>query len=106
MRHNRIYYRISFYNQGSVYEICARYVSESQLFGFLEVSDLVFEEEIEGLEDKIRSEFNGVKTTYVPTHAVIRIDEVEDKLTTVGSDDTISTTESNISQFPVNGDKK
>lgn len=105
MRLSRIYYKIAFYNQGSVYEISARYVSESQLFGFLEVSDLVFESEDSSLETKLSSEFEGVRTTYVPTHAVIRIDEVEDKKAgsrTLEDEDT----ESNVSHFPINSEKK
>lgn len=37
-------YRITFANQDSVYEIYARKVSESEMFGFLEVEEFVFGE--------------------------------------------------------------
>jgi len=74
-------YRIIFLNQNKVYEVYAKHVLESELFGFIEVSDLVFGSS-EGLvvdpsEEKLRAEFNCVKRFYVPLHSIMRIDEVE-----------------------------
>ena len=31
-------------------------------------------------EEKLKSEFSGVKRTYIPMHAIVRIDEVEKQL--------------------------
>jgi len=68
-------------NQGKVYEIFARSISQGELFGFIEVEQLVFGERttvvVDPSEEKIKSEFSGVKRTYIPMHAVMRIDEVE-----------------------------
>ena len=73
-------FRIVFVNQGKVYEIYARKVSHGGLFGFVEVEELVFGERssvvVDPGEERIKSEFAGVKRSYLPLHAVIRIDEV------------------------------
>ena len=37
-------YKVIFMNQGKVYEIYARSISQGELFGFLEVEELVFGE--------------------------------------------------------------
>jgi hypothetical protein len=74
-------YKVIFVNQGKVYEMYARHVSQGNLFGFIEVEEIVFGEKsavvIDPTEERLRSEFDGVKISYVPLHAVIRIDEVE-----------------------------
>lgn len=74
-------FRISFQNQGEVYEIYARSVSQGSLLGFVEVEELIFGERSSLLvnpgEEKLQTEFSGVRCTYIPMHSVIRIDEVE-----------------------------
>lgn len=74
-------FRVSFQNQGKVYEIYAKRVYQGELYGFIEVSGLSFEETSTVLVDpaveRLRSEFKGVERTLIPIHAVIRVDEVE-----------------------------
>ena len=74
-------FKVMFVNQGKVYEIYARKVSHGSLFGFIEVEDLVFGERstvvVDPGEEKIKTEFNEVKRTYLPMHSVLRIDEVK-----------------------------
>lgn len=74
-------FKISFINQGKIYEIFARQVSQSSMYGFIEVEELVFGERsavvVDPSEERLKDEFTGVKRTYIPMHAVIRIDEVE-----------------------------
>ena len=74
-------YKISFFNQGQVYEIYAQQVSQGGLFGFIEIEGLVFGEKthlvVDPGEERLQKEFEGVKRVYVPMHAVVRIDEVE-----------------------------
>jgi hypothetical protein len=74
-------YKIIYVNQGKVYEIYARSVGQSNMHAFIEVEDLVFGEQsqlvIDPGEEKLKSEFAGVRRTYIPMHAIIRIDEVE-----------------------------
>jgi hypothetical protein len=74
-------FRIMFVNQGKVYEVYARKVSHGELFGFIEVEELLFGERtsvvLDPSEERIKGEFSGVKRTFLPMHAVLRIDEVK-----------------------------
>jgi len=78
---HRPVYRVLFQNQGNLYELYARSVGQGALFAFVEVGDLVFGNRgalvVDPSEERLRSEFAGVKRTYIPLSAVIRIDEVE-----------------------------
>ncbi|MGH8279483.1 MAG: DUF1820 family protein [Gammaproteobacteria bacterium] len=73
-------YKVTFVNQGKVYEIYARKVTQDGLWGFVALEQLVFGERggvvLDPGEEKLKDEFAGVSRTYVPMHAVIRIDEV------------------------------
>lgn len=76
-------YRVLFVNQGKVYEVYTRRVGQGNLYGFIEIEQLVFgkksEVVIDPTEERLRNEFEGVKLSYIPLHAVIRIDEVENQ---------------------------
>jgi hypothetical protein len=94
-------YKVVFMNQGQVYEVYARSVGHGSLFGFVEIEELVFGERssvvVDPSEEKIKSEFKGVKRTFLPMHAIIRIDEVDKEGTSK-----ISKPEGgNVAQFPV-----
>ena len=74
-------YRVSFMQQGEVYEIYASHVSQGSLLGFVEIERLLFGERskvvVDPSEERLKTEFEGVRRVYVPMHAVIRIDQVE-----------------------------
>jgi len=74
-------FRVKFINEGEVYEVYARNVSQGGLFGFIEIEGLVFGERskllIDSSEERLKTEFEGVHRTYVPLHSVLRVDEVE-----------------------------
>src|SRR5438270_10258280 len=74
-------FRIMFVNQGKVYEVYARKVSHGELFGFIEVEELLFGERssvvLDPAEERIKGEFSDVKRTFLPLHAILRIDEVK-----------------------------
>ena len=74
-------YKVIFLNQGKVYEIYARSVGQGSLFGFIEVEQWLFGERssvvVDPSEESLKTEFAGVRRTYIPLHAVVRIDEVE-----------------------------
>lgn len=73
-------YKVIFMNQGKIYEVYARKVGQEGLWGFIEIEQLVFGERggvvLDPGEEKLKDEFAGVKRTYIPLHAVVRIDEV------------------------------
>jgi hypothetical protein len=79
MASNHIF-KIIFVNQGKVYEVYARKVSHGSLFGFVEVEELVFGTRssvvLDPGEERIKAEFEGVKRSFLPLQAVVRIDEV------------------------------
>ncbi len=81
MNSMRSLYRVAFINQGKVYEIYCHRVSQDGLFGFVMLEDITFAARttvvVDPAEEKLRDEFAGVRRSYVPLHAVVRIDEVE-----------------------------
>jgi hypothetical protein len=103
-------YRITFMSQGRIYELYAKNVGSAEMFGFIEVSHLLWSQKssvvIDPSEDSLRHEFSGVKRFYVPMHSVIRIDEVDHE----GTSKIVATGQGSVTPFPVflppGGDKK
>ena len=93
-------YRITFVQQGKVYEVYARGVSHGAMMGFVEVESFVFGERsslvVDPTEEKIKSEFAGVRRSFLPLHSVLRIDEVEK----TGTSKITDADGSNVSAFP------
>ncbi|HUO94805.1 MAG TPA: DUF1820 family protein [Steroidobacteraceae bacterium] len=94
-------FKVQFVREGKVWEVYARKVTHGGLFGFIEVEEFVFGERstvvVDPGEEKVKAEFAGVKRTWLPMHAVLRIDEV--KKTGISK---ISTYEGgNVSAFPM-----
>ena len=73
-------YKVIFMNQGKLYEVYARKVSQDGFWGFIEIEQMVFGERggvvVDPGEEKLKAEFEGVKKSYIPMHSVVRIDEV------------------------------
>jgi len=73
-------YKVIFVNQGQVFEVFARQIYQSDLYGFIELEELVFGERSQMLvdpsEERLKAEFDGVNRSYIPMHAIVRIDEV------------------------------
>jgi hypothetical protein len=93
-------YRISFLIQETTYEVYARHVGESDMFGFIEIEEFVFGETTQLLvdpsEERLKTEFAGVKRTYIPMHSILRIDEVDKE----GVSKAFDSQSGNVSQFP------
>lgn len=74
-------YKVIFYNQGQVYEVYAREIYQSEIYGFIEIEEYLFGERnqmiVDPGEEKLKSEFANVSRSFIPMHAVVRIDEVE-----------------------------
>ena len=72
------------------------------MWGFIEIEELVFGERsavlVDPSEEKLKTEFAGVKRSYIPLHSVIRIDEVEKEGAVRVSE--ASTTGSKVSHLP------
>jgi hypothetical protein len=93
-------YRITFVNRGDVYEIYARRVTQGGMFGFVEVEELLFGERskilIDSSEERLKSEFDGVRRIFIPIHSVVRIDEVDK-----AGRGRISASEGTVTTFPL-----
>lgn len=74
-------YRIVFHNQGEIWELYARDIFQSDLWGFIEVEAFVFQDAtklvVDPASEKLRRTFEGVNRSYIPLNAIVRIDEVE-----------------------------
>ncbi len=74
-------YRILFQNQGNLYELYARKVGQGALFAFVEVDEIIFGSRgsllVDPSEERLKTEFAGVKRTFIPLPSIVRIDEVE-----------------------------
>lgn len=92
-------FKIVFVNQGKIYEVFARKVHQDHLYGFVTMEQFVFGTQsgvvVDPSEEKLKSEFDGVKRSSVPMHAVIRIDEVSQQGTA-----RISEAGANVTPFP------
>ncbi len=95
-------FRIMFVNQGKVYEVYAGKVSHGELFGFIEVEELLFGERtsvvLDPAEERIKGEFSGVKRTFLPMHSILRIDEVKKH---GAAKITVLEPGANVAQFPL-----
>ena len=94
-------FKVLFVNQGKVYEVYARKVGHGNMFGFIELEELVFGERstvvVDPSEERVKAEFEGVKRTYLPLHSVLRIDEVRKQ----GVSKITALEGANVTQFPV-----
>jgi hypothetical protein len=92
-------FKVLFVNQGKVYEVYARKVSHGSMLGFVEIEELVFGERagvlLDPAEERIKTEFEGVKRSFLPMHAVLRIDEVSKR-----GASKITQYDGNVTQFP------
>ena len=94
MNQKKSIYRVVFQNQGNIYELHAREVSQGAMFAFVEVGDIIFGERsqlvVDPSDERLKAEFSGVKRTYIPMHAILRIDEVDkegtNKITSASTD--------------------
>ena len=94
-------FRIIFQNEAEVFEVYARQIFQSELWGFIEVEEFAFGERsrllVDPSEEKLKGTFEGVKRSYIPLTSIIRIDEVEKEGIAKVSD----VKGTNIKQFPM-----
>jgi hypothetical protein len=74
-------YKVTFLSQGKTYELYARHIASSALWGFTEVGDLVFDAPRDGgvvdpTEERVREEFKETTMLHLPMQAIVRIEEV------------------------------
>ncbi len=98
-------YKVIFQNGGQVFEVFARQIYQSDMWGFIEVEDFVFGERsqilVDPSEEKLKHEFGGVSRSYIPLQSIIRIDEVDKEGSGKVSD--FTPVEGNVASFPFAG---
>jgi len=75
-------YKVIYCDVDKIYEIYAKTINDANMYGFVEVGEIVFEDNsviIDPAENRLKDEFKNVKTTYIPQQAIIRIDYVNRK---------------------------
>ena len=76
-------YKVVFIQLGEIYEIYAKSIYQSDMYGFIEIEDHIFDQNsqivVDTSEEKLKNEFKGVKRSYIPMSCVLRIDEVDKK---------------------------
>lgn len=101
-------YKVIFFNQNQVYELYVAAIYQSEMYGFVEVEEIVFGERsqmiVDPAEEKLKTEFSGVTRSYIPMHSIIRIDEVEKE--GVGKIVDVPAGSSNVTSFPLPGTAK
>ena len=79
----RVLYKVTFLNAGKVYELYARRVGASALWGFTEIADLVFDVGdgvvVDPTEERLRDEFADTRVLHLPMHSVVRVEDVDRK---------------------------
>ena len=102
---NQPVYKVIFQNGNQVFEVFARQIYQSDMWGFIEIEDFVFGERsqilVDPSEEKLKNEFAGVKRSYIPMQAIIRIDEVDKEGS--GKISGSGAGEGNVASFPFAG---
>ena len=94
-------YKIIFLQFGEVYEVFAKHIFQSDMYGFIEVENYIFNKDkqlvVDPSSEKLKNEFSDVQRSYIPMNAIIRIDEVEET-----GEAKIKENKGQISPFPLN----
>ena len=74
-------YKVIFINPNQVFELFARQIYQSDLYGFIAVADYILGEPspivVDSAEARLKREVAGVKGRYIRMDASVRIDEIE-----------------------------
>ncbi len=94
-------YKIIFIQLGEVYEVFAKHIFQSDMYGFIEVENYIFNKDkqlvVDPSSEKLKNEFSDVQRSYIPVNAIIRIDEVEET-----GEAKIKENKGQVSPFPLN----
>lgn len=94
-------YKIIFMQLGEVYEVFAKHIFQSDMYGFIEVENYIFNKDkqlvVDPSSEKLKNEFSDVQRSYIPVNAIIRIDEVEET-----GEAKIKENKGQVSPFPLN----
>ena len=94
-------YKIIFMQLGEIYEIFAKQIYQSDMYGFIEVEEYIFNQNkqlvVDPSSEKLKKEFAQVERSYIPINAILRIDEVRET-----GEAKIKKNKDRVSPFPLN----
>ena len=94
-------YKIIFIQLGEIYEVFAKQIYQSDMYGFIEVEEYIFNKDkqlvVDPSSEKLKKEFNKVERSYIPVNSILRIDEVNET-----GEAKIKENKSQISPLPIN----
>ncbi|MDA7786346.1 DUF1820 family protein [Gammaproteobacteria bacterium] len=94
-------YKIIFIQLGEIYEVFAKQIYQSDMYGFIEVEEYIFNKDkqlvVDPSSEKLKKEFAKVERSYIPMNAILRIDEVRET-----GEAKIKENKDRVSPFPLN----
>ncbi|SHO57794.1 DUF1820 family protein [Vibrio quintilis] len=73
-------YKVIFIQAGKQYEVFVRELHSSNIFGFIEIGDFVWDTQttivLDPSHEKLKDEFTAVDHTFLPMHCILRVDRV------------------------------
>ena len=94
-------YKIKFIQLGEIYEVFARHIYQSEMYGFIEVEEYIFNRDkqlvVDPTSEKLKNEFLNVERSYIPLNSIVRIDEVDEL-----GEAKITENNGQVSPFPLN----
>ena len=94
-------YKIIFIQLGEIYEVFAKQIYQSDMYGFIEVEEYIFNKDkqlvVDPSSEKLKNEFSKVERSYIPMNAILRIDEVRET-----GEAKIKENKDRVSPFPLN----
>jgi hypothetical protein len=75
-------YKIIFIQLGEIYEVFAKKIYQSDMYGFIEVEEYIFNKDkqlvVDPSSEKLKNEFSNVERSYIPINSIMRIDMVNE----------------------------
>ena len=100
MKTKKVYKKI-FIQLGEIYEVFAKQIYQSDMYGFIEVEEYIFNKDkqlvVDPSSEKLKNEFNNVERSYIPVNSILRIDEVNET-----GEPKIKENKGQISPLPIN----
>ena len=86
---------------GEIYEVFAKQIYQSDMYGFIEVEEYIFNKDkqlvVDPSSEELKKEFAKVERSYIPMNAILRIDEVRET-----GEAKIKENKDRVSPFPLN----
>ena len=86
---------------GEIYEVFAKQIYQSDMYGFIEVEEYIFNKDkqlvVDPSSEKLKNEFSMVERSYIPINSIVRIDEVNET-----GEAKIKENKGQVSPFPLN----